>query len=361
MRIRFDNVSKRYGSVLALDQLRLEAEEGKLLVLLGPSGCGKTTCLRLVAGLEEITAGELYIGDRRVNHLPPQHRDVAMVFQNYALYPHMTVAENIAYPLLVRKRPKTEIAREVRRVAEMLEIPLLLPRRPRELSGGQQQRVALARAIIRHPVAFLLDEPLSNLDANLRSHMRTELKSLQQQLGTTTLYVTHDHSEAMTLADRIALLREGRLQQLGTPTELYRRPANQFVAGFLGTPSMNFLTGTVVGGSFRFSAGAIPLNSEQAQAAAGVEKVVLGFRPQEVSTTSPAGLRGRVCLTEDMGNETFAVLWCGSQKITARVPADSQLAAGDAAQVLVPPSSVHLFDAASGRTLLASPGSGRCP
>ncbi|MGH9862287.1 MAG: ABC transporter ATP-binding protein, partial [Candidatus Acidiferrales bacterium] len=308
MSIRLENVSKLYGRTPALDRLSLEVKAGEMLVLLGPSGCGKSTTLRVVAGLETPSAGEIILGDRRITHLPPQDRNVAMVFQNYALYPHMTVAENIGYPLRVRRRAKEEIATEVRRLAAMLEIGPLLARRPRELSGGERQRVALARAIIRHPAAFLMDEPLSNLDANLRLQMRAELKSLQQRLAATTLYVTHDHAEAMTLAHRIALLREGCLQQLGTPLELYRQPANQFVAGFLGTPPMNFLAGGVQDGAFRFAAGAIPLSRAQLEAAAGVSALLLGFRPQACELKPPDGagaFRASVYVTEEMGSESY--------------------------------------------------------
>ncbi|HKZ52911.1 MAG TPA: ABC transporter ATP-binding protein [Candidatus Acidoferrales bacterium] len=359
MNIRFENVNKRFGRTTALDRLTLEAEAGELMVLLGPSGCGKSTSLRLVAGLEAVSEGDIYIGERRVNNVPAQDRDVAMVFQNYALYPHMTVAQNIGYPLLVRKKAKEEIAREVRRVAEQLEIDALLERRPRQLSGGQQQRVALARAIIRHPVAFLMDEPLSNLDANLRLQMRGELKRLQRELGTTMLYVTHDHTEAMTLAHRIALLREGKLQQVGTPMELYRHPANQFVAGFLSTPAMNFLSGAVQGSAFRFSGGAIPLAAEQVKAAAGVEAVVLGFRAQAASLTAPlqpGTFRGNVYVTEEMGSESFVVLTCGECKITVGAGADSRAAIGESLGVVVPASGVHLFDAATGKTVISGTG-----
>jgi multiple sugar transport system ATP-binding protein len=359
MNIRLEKISKRFGRTAALDGLTLEAKAGELMVLLGPSGCGKSTSLRLVAGLEAVSEGDIYIGERRVNDVPAQDRDVAMVFQNYALYPHMTVAQNIGYPLLVRKKAKAEIAREVRRVAEQLEIDALLARRPRQLSGGQQQRVALARAIIRHPVAFLLDEPLSNLDANLRLQMRGELKRLQRELGTTMLYVTHDHAEAMTLAHRLALLREGKLQQVGTPMELYRHPANQFVAGFLSTPAMNFLSGSVQDNSFRFAGGTIPLVAEQVKAAAGAEAVVLGFRAQAASLTAsdqPGAFYGSVYVTEEMGSESFVVLTCGESKITVGGGADSRAAIGERVGVTVPPSGVHLFDAATGKTLISGTG-----
>src|SRR5436853_7374300 len=236
MRVRFDGVSKRFGNRSVVDRLSLEMDEGEFVVLLGPSGCGKTTTLRMLAGLEEATSGDIFIGDERVNDVPPQHRDIAMVFQSYALYPHMTVAENIAYPLRVTKITKWESHRRVGRVAEMLEIHSYLASRPRALSGGGRQRVALARAIVREPRVYLMDEPLSNLDARLRVQMRGELKRLQHELGTTTVYVTHDQAEAMTLAHRVAVLSGGQLQQFDTPMDIYTQPANRFVAEFVGTP-----------------------------------------------------------------------------------------------------------------------------
>ncbi len=243
MNVVYDDVIKKYGSVLGVDRLELRISAGEFVVLLGPSGCGKTTTLRMLAGLETVTSGNIFIADRRVNEVPPRDRDVAMVFQSYALYPHMTTAENIAYPLRVRKTPRSEIPGRVKKVAEVLGIEELLARRPKELSGGQRQRVALARAIVRQPRIFLMDEPLSNLDAKLRLYMRGELKRLQYELGTTTLYVTHDQAEAMTLAHRVAVMDRGKLQQFDTPMNIYSRPANKFVAGFLGSPSMNLFEG----------------------------------------------------------------------------------------------------------------------
>ena len=359
MNIRLENVVKRYGWTTAVDHLTLEARDGEMLVLLGPSGCGKSTTLRLVAGLEELSDGTIYVGDAAVNHLPPQARDVAMVFQNYALYPHMTVAENIAYPLCVRKKPPAEIAIEVRRVAAMLGLEPLLERRPRALSGGERQRVALARAIVRHPAAFLMDEPLSNLDANLRLQMRGELKRLQQQLGTTTLYVTHDHAEAMTLGHRIAVLRDGCLQQLGTPMDLYRRPANRFVAGFLGSPPMNFVAGEVVDAAFHCRPGKLPLTPSQREAAAAAGAVVLGFRPQAAALTAPdapGALRAVVYVTEEMGSESVVVLSCGEEKHTVVTPPGARAVCGEAVGVRVASADVHLFDAASGKTLISGEG-----
>src|SRR5215475_8673048 len=243
MGIEFRNVNKHFGGASVVDDLSLEVRDGEFIVLLGPSGCGKTTTLRMLAGLEGVTSGDIFIDGERINDIPTQHRDLAMVFQSYALYPHMTIAENIGYPLRVRKVNQVERAERVQRVAAMLEIESLLERKPRQLSGGERQRVALARAIVREPRAYLMDEPLSNLDARLRVQMRGELKRLQHQLGTTTIYVTHDQAEAMTLASRVAVMKKGRLQQFDAPMNIYNEPANRFVAEFVGSPSMNFVEG----------------------------------------------------------------------------------------------------------------------
>ncbi len=245
--VTFDHVTKKYGDVLAVDDLNLEIQDGEFMVLVGPSGCGKTTSLRMIAGLEEITAGELRIGDRVVNDVAPKDRDIAMVFQSYALYPHMTVRDNLAFGLKLRKVPKPDIERRVKEAADILDIGRYLERKPKELSGGQRQRVALGRAIVREPAVFLMDEPLSNLDAKLRVQTRAELARLHQRLKTTTVYVTHDQVEAMTMGSRIAVMSEGLLNQVGTPQELYDHPVNRFVAGFIGSPSMNFLDVTVAG------------------------------------------------------------------------------------------------------------------
>ena len=265
MAIEFRNVTKHFGGTSVVDDLSLEIRDGEFVVLLGPSGCGKTTTLRMLAGLENATSGDIFIDGERVNDVPTQHRDVAMVFQSYALYPHMTIAENIGYPLRVRKIEKSERAARVNRVAAMLEIESLLERKPRQLSGGERQRVALARAIVREPRAYLMDEPLSNLDARLRVQMRGELKRLQHQLGTTTIYVTHDQAEAMTLASRVAVMRKGRLQQFDTPMNIYNYPANRFVAEFVGSPSMNFVEGKIdpASGTFVSDSLRIPLSADQ--------------------------------------------------------------------------------------------------
>src|SRR6185369_16901642 len=282
MSVEFRNVSKDFGGACVVDDLSLEIRDGEFVVLLGPSGCGKTTTLRMLAGLETVTSGEIYIGGERVNDVPTQHRDLAMVFQSYALYPHMTIAENIGYPLRVRKIEKNERADRVNRVAAMLEIESLLDRKPRQLSGGERQRVALARAIVREPRAYLMDEPLSNLDARLRVQMRGELKRLQHELGTTTIYVTHDQAEAMTLASRVAVMKKGRLQQFETPMNIYNHPANRFVAEFVGSPSMNFIDGEISAGTFVSEALRMAVNTEVAG------RVTMGIRPEHIEVlTSP--------------------------------------------------------------------------
>jgi len=327
MEVRFENITKLFGQSKVVDQLNLVAADGELVVLLGPSGCGKTTSLRMLAGLEDATSGDIFIGDERINDVPTRYRDIAMVFQNYALYPHMTIAENIAYPLRVRKIAKDEINLRVKRVADMLEIGALLKRRPRELSGGERQRVALARAIIREPRVYLMDEPLSNLDAKLRVQMRGELKRLQHALGTTTIYVTHDQAEAMTLAHRVAIMRTGKLQQFDTPMKIYNRPANRFVAEFVGSPGMNFIEGRVDAPSRAFTSDALSLKLEDSQLArlGGNKPVTLGIRPEhiEVSTEHQVDwARAVVYVTELMGNETFVFLTLGGEKIIARANAD---------------------------------------
>ncbi len=318
MGISFQNVTKKFGDLSVVDDLSLEIAEGEFVVLLGPSGCGKTTTLRMLAGLETVSSGDIYIGDERVNDVPTQQRDLAMVFQSYALYPHMTIAENIGYPLRVRKVEKNERGNRVARVAKMLEIEALLDRKPRQLSGGERQRVALARAIVREPRAYLMDEPLSNLDARLRVQMRGELKRLQHQLGTTTIYVTHDQAEAMTLASRVAVMKKGRLQQFVTPLNIYNRPANRFVAEFVGNPGMNFLDGKIERGVFVSDSIRIPVNQPDAV-------VTLGIRPEHVHVlTQPqdGAIPASVYVTELMGNETFVFLSVGSHRLIARAAAD---------------------------------------
>ncbi|MGA9994570.1 MAG: ABC transporter ATP-binding protein [Pyrinomonadaceae bacterium] len=356
MKVSFEHVTKKFSSSVVVDDLTLSTEDGEFVVLLGPSGCGKTTTLRMLAGLEEVTAGNILIGAERVNDIPTQRRDIAMVFQSYALYPHMTVAENIAYPLRVRKVARVEISKRVRRVAAMLEIEKLLERRPRDLSGGERQRVALARAIVREPRAYLMDEPLSNLDAKLRVQMRGELKRLQHTLGTTTIYVTHDQAEAMTLAHRVAVMRGGRLQQFDTPMNIYNRPANRFVAEFVGSPGINFLEGRVEAATRMFETGALalPLMDAQLDKTNGHERIALGIRPEHVhvETTEREGwMRATIYVTELMGNESFVFLRLGSEKIIARAAADFRADVESTVWINFEMDKAIFFDANSGEAL----------
>jgi multiple sugar transport system ATP-binding protein len=322
-KIEFRNVSKAFGDSVVVDDLSLTINDGELVVLLGPSGCGKSTTLRMLAGLESVTSGDIFIAEERVNDIATQHRDLAMVFQNYALYPHMTVAENIAYPLRIRKLSREQIASRVERVASLLEIGPLLTRKPRELSGGERQRVALARAIVREPRAYLMDEPLSNLDARLRVQMRGELKRLQHELGTTTIYVTHDQAEAMTLAHRVAVMRDGKLQQFDAPLNIYDRPANRFVAEFVGNPGMNFLVGRIDPQARAFTSEGICLPLDESQLASlnrlnAVERVVLGVRPEDIRVSAiqrNGSLPASVYVIELMGSETFVFLTLGRERI----------------------------------------------
>jgi multiple sugar transport system ATP-binding protein len=326
MGIEFRNVTKTFGGACVVDEVSLDVRDGEFIVLLGPSGCGKTTTLRMLAGLESVTSGDIFIDGERVNDVPTQHRDLAMVFQSHALYPHMTIAENIGYPLRVRKIDKTERAARVQRVAAMLEIESLLERKPRQLSGGERQRVALARAIVREPRAYLMDEPLSNLDARLRVQMRGELKRLQHQLGTTTIYVTHDQAEAMTLASRVAVMNKGRLQQFDTPLKIYNEPANRFVAEFVGSPSMNFVER---------------------------EDVTMGIRPEHIqvlSTPEDGALEARVYVTELMGNETFVFLSVNDNRLIARAPADFRADVDTKVWLRIATEKIHRFDPKSGKS-----------
>jgi len=359
MSITLHNLTKSFGSAVVVDSLSLEINDGEFVVLLGPSGCGKTTTLRMLAGLEDVTSGEIFIDGELVNNLPPQRRDVAMVFQSYALYPHMTVAENIGYPLRVRKLGKDQIARQVRETAMMLEIEPLLSRKPRELSGGERQRVALARAIVRHPRAFLMDEPLSNLDARLRLQMRGELKHLQHELGITTVYVTHDQAEAMTLGHRVAVMRKGKLQQCDTPLNIYNHPANRFVAEFVGSPSMNFLNGEVDVKARMFTTEGIELTLSEGQ----IEQlsrlnpdrcVTLGIRPEgiQVSIDRRNGwVQATVYVTELMGSETFVFLKLGREKIVARAAGDFRAETDSTVWIEVDTERAHFFDPGSGQRL----------
>ena len=354
MSIRFSNVTKQFGNARVVDDLTLEINAGEFVVLLGPSGCGKTTTLRMLAGLETVTSGDIYIDDKRINEVPTQHRDLAMVFQSYALYPHMTIAENIGYPLRVRKQNPKERLERVTRVATMLDIVSLLDRKPRQLSGGERQRVALARAIVREPRAYLMDEPLSNLDARLRVQMRAELKRLQHQLGTTTVYVTHDQAEAMTLAHRVAVMKKGKLQQFDTPMSVYDYPANRFVAEFVGSPSMNLIEGAIDGSqsfvSENFSV-AIPnvqLIKEKTRA------VTLGIRPEHVTiVTHPTdgAATATVYVTEQMGNETLVVLASGDLRLTARAGTDFRLPPETPVWFTLAMEKAHFFDGSTGQRI----------
>lgn len=361
MSICLKHLTKSFGSSRVVEDLSLQIDDGEFVVLLGPSGCGKSTTLRMIAGLEQATAGDVLIDGQRVNDVPPQRRDIAMVFQSYALYPHMTVAENIGYPLHVRKMDGSRITEQIQRTAAMLEITELLKRRPRDLSGGERQRVALARAIVRHPKAFLMDEPLSNLDAKLRLQMRGELKRLQQQLGTTTVYVTHDQAEAMTLGQRVAVMNRGKLQQFDSPLRIYNEPANRFVAGFVGSPTMNFLEGEIDPANRRFVSQQITLALNESQVESfrpqGTARVVLGLRPENI-TVSPVERdgwhRAPVYVTELMGSETFVILQAAGTKIIARAPADFRAEPDSLAWLEFDMTKAHWFDEA-GRRLASVP------
>ena len=349
MSIEFRNVSKHFGGACVVDDLSLEIHDGEFVVLLGPSGCGKTTTLRMLAGLENVSEGDIFIAGERVNDIPTQHRDLAMVFQSYALYPHMTIAENIGYPLRVRKIAKGDRADRVNRVAQMLEIEPLLERKPRQLSGGERQRVALARAIVREPRAYLMDEPLSNLDARLRVQMRGELKRLQHQLGTTTIYVTHDQAEAMTLASRVAVMKKGRLQQFDTPMNIYNRPANRFVAEFVGSPSMNFVEGEIDAATETFVSDSlrIPLHRSHLGKLSGQSKLTMGIRPEHIQVLSEPredAVAASVYVTELMGNETFVFLSVGSNRLIARAPADFRADVESKVCLLIAHEKAHFFD-----------------
>jgi multiple sugar transport system ATP-binding protein len=348
--VRFERVRKVFGTNVVVRELDLTIRHGEFLSLLGPSGCGKTTTLRMLAGLEFPTSGTISIGGGVVNEVAPGARDIAMVFQSYALYPHMTVAENIAYPLKKRGVPKAERAGHVQRVAEMLHLGPLLSRKPRQLSGGQQQRVALGRALVREPRVFLLDEPLSNLDAKLRAHMRAELIELHQRVGRTFVYVTHDQLEAMTMSDRIAVMHEGVLQQIATPAEVYNRPANLFVAGFIGSPTMNLLHGAAEAGAFAHPALRLPF----ADAAPAARKLVLGVRPEDV-VLGEGPFAARVRLVEPHGHEQIAQLdLAGGDTLTIRADAARLLTTGETLRFDLRTARLHLFDAEAGTRIEAA-------
>jgi multiple sugar transport system ATP-binding protein len=353
--VEIRDARKAFGAVEILHGVNVSIEDGQFVVLVGPSGCGKSTLLRMIAGLENITSGEIIIGNRVVNNLPPKARDVAMVFQNYALYPHMTVKDNMAFSLKLRKAPKQEIEERVRRAASILGLGPLLERFPRQLSGGQRQRVAMGRAIVRDPQVFLFDEPLSNLDAKLRVQMRTEIKELHQRLKTTTVYVTHDQIEAMTMADKIVVMHDGIVEQIGSPLELYDKPANQFVAGFIGSPAMNFLKGKIaVNGSASFEGpngvklplgGAAPANSSGKPA-------IYGIRPEHF-TIADDGAEAEIVVVEPTGSETQVFAKLGGEEVVAVFRERHQFNPGDKIRLKPDQRVVHLFDDATGQRLNA--------
>ena len=366
--IRLKAVNKVYaGGVKAVDDVDLTIASGEFMVLVGPSGSGKTTVLRMTAGLEEPTSGEIRIGGALVNGVPPMDRDIAMVFQSYALYPHMTVYENMAFGLIYRGTPKADIRARVEAAAETLDITAYLKRRPRQLSGGQRQRVAMGRAIVRNPKVFLFDEPLSNLDAKLRVQMRTEIKKLHQRVRTTVIYVTHDQIEAMTLADRIVVMRSGRVEQVGTPDAIYREPASTFVASFIGAPSMNLAPARIEerGGALLLrltEAIALPVPPERAArcAAGNSREVIVGIRPESFTWAAqdgPAAIDIVASVVEPLGSDTLVFFELGGHEMVSRVPPEAVRRAGDRLRLSVDLSRMHLFDPATGRNLCPPGGS----
>ncbi len=362
--VTFDHVWKRFDAFVAVNDLNLDVKDEEFLVLVGPSGCGKTTSLRLIAGLEDVSEGTVKIGDRIVNEVAPKDRDVAMVFQSYALYPHMSVYDNLAFGLKLRKVPKADIDRRVKEAAKTIELTDLLDRKPKHLSGGQRQRVALGRAIVREPAVFLMDEPLSNLDAKLRVQTRAEISRLHQRLKTTVVYVTHDQVEAMTMGTRIAVMNQGILQQVGTPQQLYKQPANQFVAGFIGSPAMNFVDVAVEGsgdlarlrgGSFESP---IPPRLREALASTAGRKLVMGVRPEQFDAGTGDGtvgtVRTNVDVVEYLGNEELLHVRAGEQDVVAVVDADLRVRPGDVLDLTFPLDEVYLFDDETGVSLTES-------
>ena len=386
-RVNLVDVSKRYVDGLeAVAELNLEIADGSFVVLVGPSGSGKSTALRMIAGLEEITSGEVWIGDHVVNDLPPRDRDIAMVFQNYALYPHMSVRDNMGFALQLQRMPKREIEAKVRDAAVALELEAVLDRKPAQLSGGQRQRVAMGRAIVREPQAFLMDEPLSNLDAKLRVQTREQISDLQRRLGVTTVYVTHDQTEALTLGDRIAVLRTGRLQQFGTPQELYLRPANLFVAGFIGSPAMNLVAGTVSEGAIDLPFARLPLDQRLRERLNGTRNVILGLRPEDLEPVTPGGngngLRfdalvdavestgadlyahariegGLAAVDEMVGDDAGAApsrALDGQPRLVARLDPATRAQPGTRITLHADPGDIYVFDADTGAALVGAGG-----
>ena len=356
--VRLEGLTKRFGAVAAVDSVDLSIESGEFVVLVGPSGSGKTTCLRMIAGLEAVTSGSIFIGDRDVASVHAKDRDVAMVFQSYALYPHMSVADNMGFALKLRKIPRDEIDRRIQDVATILGITEELPRKPKTLSGGQQQRVALGRAIVRDPAVFLFDEPLSNLDAKLRMAMRGELIKLHHRLSATMIYVTHDQTEAMTMGDRIVVMNEGRIQQMGTPLAVYDNPDNMFVAGFIGSPTMNLIDGTIepADGALVFRAGALSLRLPPTHAAAQNRAVTLGIRPEFLAPGSDGdavGLDCRVEAVEHLGAETILELSSEGPALTAKTIRNDAIRYGDTIRLVTDPLKVLAFDTETGERLRA--------
>ncbi len=357
----FENVAKRYGSVSVIEGLNLEIRDKEFMVLVGPSGCGKSTALRMIAGLEEISDGKVCISDRVVNDVPPKDRDIAMVFQSYALYPHMTIKENMEFGLKIRKMPQAEIDRLVKEASEILGIGHLLDRKPKQLSGGQRQRVAVGRAIVRKPSVFLFDEPLSNLDAKLRVQMRAEITKLQLRLQTTTVYVTHDQVEAMTMGSRIAVMKDGKLQQVGTPLEVYEQPANLFVAAFIGTPPMNFVKATIRDGGATVAASkfTLPVPSKLRALANSKDggNVVVGLRPENVVDPSrptrgeTAKITAKVDMVEPLGHEVLVYARIGDDTLVAKVDPHRAPKIDSYVELVVELDMLHMFDAATERRL----------
>ncbi|MFQ6067107.1 MAG: ABC transporter ATP-binding protein [bacterium] len=362
--VRLKDVTKVFGKVVAVKDFNLDVQDGEFVILVGPSGCGKTTTLRSIAGLEEVTAGEIYIGDRMVNDVPPKNRDIAMVFQNYALYPHMNVYQNMSFGLRLRKVPKPEINKIVKRTADLLGIGELLDRKPKELSGGQRQRVALGRAIVRDPHVFLFDEPLSNLDAKLRIAMRAELLDLHQRLRTTTIYVTHDQLEAMTMGDRIVVMNEGIIQQVDTPQEVYDHPVNRYVAGFIGSPAMNFIPCTIVKGNGNIYATSkgfrlrIPSDKTKMVKDYIDKEAVLGVRPEDIDAKSmvkdyepESVFEASVWVVEPVGSEKLAHIRCEQYTLVARLDPHVDLKPGQTAEFVAKMDLAHVFDRETERTV----------
>jgi multiple sugar transport system ATP-binding protein len=360
--VTFDHLTKAYADdVIAVNDLDLLIKDGEFLVLVGPSGCGKTTALRCLAGLEEITAGQIKIDDRVVNRVPSKDRNIAMVFQSDALYPHMTVFNNLAFGLKLLKTPKQDIKRRVEEAAKILNLERLLDRKPKALSGGQRQRVALGRAIVREPAAFLMDEPLSNLDAKLRVQTRAEILRIQQRLGTTTVYVTHDQVEAMTMGDRIAVMRDGILQQVGPPPELYEHPVNKFVAAFIGSPAMNFAMVRAEDGTLKLGSARLDLTGARARAASERKgrNLEIGFRPEDIEIANGTGdgavrFPAKIEVVEYLGNLELLHADCEGNEVVALVSSDQKVKVGDNVDFAVPTDKLHLFDPETEESLVAT-------